>query len=443
MARTMRSTLDNSTAPDVLLSSVMTDEDSAIRATTPALSAIDADEKVGQATRGVWSARLGPVIAGLLVIVVGYSGPVLIIRQAVENAGLSARVADSWIFTVSAGAGLAGFTLSWWLRQPIIVAFNTAGTVLLTTSLKDYRYSDAVTAYLIVGVACVIIGLTGSFTRLLRLIPAPIVSAMLAGVLFKFGTGYFASLPGAPEARSITAMVAAMGVVYFVARSRGSRLAVVWTSAVGVVCAVALGTMTSQGLDLSIAHPLFTSPTVHGGAIIGLALPLLALALSSQYATGYAMLRGHGYDPNMDRVLMVTGGIGAALAPLGCPGLNLAAITAGLATGPEAHFDPAKRYQAGLWTGVFNIAIGLLGVSALTVFAVMPREFVAAVTGLALFGAIVSAASAALAEPQYRDAAGATLLCAAAGFSLFHIGAPFWALVVGLGVSALSRTKSS
>jgi benzoate membrane transport protein len=381
------------------------------------------------------------MIAGLLVIIVGYSGPVLIILQAVDNAGLSRQVADSWIFTVSSGAGIAGLILSWWLRQPIIVAFNTAGAVLLTTSLQDYDYSEAIAAYVVVGVACVVIGFTGTFTRLMRLVPGPIVSAMLAGVLFRFGTGYFAALPGSPESGKVTAMVAAMGIVYFAARARASRLAVVWTSLVGGIAAVALGITTSQGLDLSLVTPLATAPTLHGGAMVGLGLPLLALALSSQYATGYAMLRGHGYDPNMDRVLVVTGGIGAALAPFGCPGLNLAAVTAGLATGPEAHHDASRRYQAGLWAGGFNLAIGLLGVSALSVFAVMPGEFVAAVTGLALFGAIVNAASAALADVQHRDAAGATLLCAAGGFSLFQIGAPFWALVVGLAVSALSRSK--
>ncbi len=34
-----------------------------------------------------------------------------------------------------------------------------------------------------------------------------------------------------------------------------------------------------------------------------------------------------------------------------------------------------------------------------------------------------------------------TLLCAAAGFSLFHVASPFWALVAGLAVSALAERR--
>ena len=108
---------------------------------------------------------LGPLIAGFLVVLVGYSGPLLIIRVAVANAGLGDGVADSWVFAVSVGAGVAGLLLSVWLRQPIIVAFSSAGAVLLSTSLQEYRFSDAIGAYIAVAVACVLIGVTGSFSK--------------------------------------------------------------------------------------------------------------------------------------------------------------------------------------------------------------------------------------------------------------------------------------
>jgi benzoate membrane transport protein len=232
-----------------------------------------------------------------------------------------------------------------------------------------------------------------------------------------------------------------MGAVYFVTRARGSRLSVVWASGIGLVAALALDLTTGQQIALRIADPVATAPTFNLGAIFSLALPLLALTLSSQYAAGYAVLRAAGYQPNMDRVLIVTGGISALFAPLGCPGINLAAVTASLATGPEAHPDLTKRYRAGIVAGVGYVAIALLGVSALDVFAVMPKEFVAAITGLALFGTIITAASNALHEPRSRDAAGAAFLCAAGGFTLFHVGAPFWALVAGLAVSALPRRE--
>ena len=391
--------------------------------------------------RGTWS--IAPLIAGFLVVLVGYSGPLLIVGLAVTDAGLGTRVADNWIFAVSMGSGLTGLILSVWTRQPVIVAFSSAGAVLLSTSLHEYRFSAAIGAYLVVAAACVIIGVTRTFSRLMSHLPRSIVSAMLAGVLFHFGTGYFAALPGSPQRWRVTLLVTVMGAVYFLCRARGSRLAIVFTSAAGLAAAVALGLTTSVTPRLHLVDLQATMPTFDMGAMTGLALPLLALALSSQYAPGYAILQAAGYEPDMDRILVVTGAAGVALAPLGSPGLNLAAITAGIATGPDAHPDPHRRYTAGIATGVFYIAAALFGSSLLSVFSVVTPEFVAAITGLALFGTIASSAATALADPAERDAAVATLLCAAAGFSLFHIAAPFWALVAGLLVHTVtSRVRA-
>ncbi len=382
-----------------------------------------------------------PVVAGFLVVLVAYSGPFLIVQIAARNAHLTLSQTDGWVFATSFGSGFAGVVLSLWTKQPIIVAFSSAGSVLLVTSLQEYRFSDAVGAYFAVALACVIIAVTKSFSRLMARLPAGIVAAMLAGVLFRFGSGYFAALPGDPARARVTAMVVAMGVVYFIARVRGSRLAIVWTSLVGIAAGTLLGLTTSTTPRLRFVQLSFTAPTFSLGAMTGLALPLLALVLSSQYAPGYAVLRQSGYEPNMEKVFLVTGLLSVVSAPLGSSGINLSAITAGIATGPDAHADPERRYLAGLATGGFYMLAGLFGVSLLSIFSVLPKEFVAAVTGLALFGAISSSAATALSDPVGRDGAAVALLCAASGFTLFHIGAPFWALVLGLSVDALSRSR--
>lgn len=390
-----------------------------------------------------WQGRINPAVAAVLVILVSYSGPYLIVQEAARNAGLSDELTGSWVFTLAFGSGLAGLTLSIWLRQPIIVAFSTAGAVLLSSSLQDYEFSDAVGAYLFVGIGCLVIGLSSSFSRLMDRVPGPIVSAMLVGVLFRFGMGYFSALPGSPAEWQRTTLVLAMGVVYFVTRSQGSRLSVLWMCATGVIATFVLGLQQGEAVALSLVEPQFTTPTFDFGAIIGLGLPLLAIALSAQYAPGYGVLREAGYEPSMNKILSVTGGIGAALAAFGCPGINLAAITAGFAAGPDAHPDPKRRYVAGIYTGLLSMAVGLLGVSALSLFALMPGEFVAAVTGLGLFGTIAASGAGAFSDAKERDAAVATMLCAAAGFTLFGVASPFWALVIGLAVSALGRRRAA
>jgi len=168
--------------------------------------------------------------------------------------------------------------------------------------------------------------------------------------------------------------------------------------------------------------------------MLGLALPLFVLALTSQNAPGQAVLRAAGYHTPIDKALIVTG-IGSVLtAPFGGHGLTLAAITAALVTGPEAHPDPDKRYAAGVTTGFWYIATGIFGTAIVALFAGLPAALVAATGGLGLFSAISSSISGAMADNSGRDGALAALLCTAANFSLFGIGAPFWGLVVGLAV---------
>lgn len=148
--------------------------------------------------------------------------------------------------------------------------------------------------------ACVAIGLSSTFGRLMARVPAPIVSAMLAGVLFRFGTGYFAAPPGSPARARVTVLVALMVATYFVARSRGSRLTIVWTALVGGVgrppspC----GSPPGRRWRWRWCAPRPTRPTPHAGAAIGLALPLLAIALSSAASRpGYGVLKEAAMSP--------------------------------------------------------------------------------------------------------------------------------------------------
>lgn len=379
------------------------------------------------------------VVAGFLVVLVSFAGPFLVVQLAAKNAGLSADATNNWIFAATFASAIAAIILSVWLRQPIVCAFSSGGAVLLVTSLQQYRFSDAIGAYLFVAVALVIIGFTHSFSWLMARLPKGIVAAMLAGVLFHFGTGFFSALPGDPANVRITMLVLLMGVAYFSSRVRGSRLAIVWTALAGTAGTFVLRLTTSTSPKLQLVHLHPVMPTFHLGALTGLGLPLLALALSSQYAPGYAVLQEAGYEPNMDRILIVTGATSAVFAPFGGHGVHLAAITASIATGPDAHTDRDRRYIASVSVGVFYLLAGIFGGSLLSIFAALPKEFVAAITGLALFGAISGSLAAAMADVRGRDGVVVALLCSASGFSLFHVGAPFWALVLGLAVDALEK----
>jgi benzoate membrane transport protein len=137
-------------------------------------------------------------------------------------------------------------------------------------------------------------------------------------------------------------------------------------------------------------------------------------------------------------VLAVTGVASLATAFLGAHTSNLAAISAALCTGPEAHPDPAQRWKAGVFYAVWWGLVALFGASLVGLFAALPPALLATVAGLALLGSMAGAMGAALADKE-RFAAAGTLAVTASGVTLMGVGSAFWGLCFGLLVLGVER----
>jgi len=367
-------------------------------------------------------------ISGLVVVLVAFTGPILVIIQAGEQAGLSRAELYSWIWAVSVGSGVTSLLLSLIYRQPIITAWSSAGAALLVSSLGPYGLQQAVGAYIIAAIAVTLVGFTRIFGRAMALVPQPIALGMLAGVLFRFGIDLFKVLPDRPL------MVGLMLAVFVFLRRLGFRAPTIGALVVGLIVAAIQGDVNLGGFAFEISRPLVITPVFTSGALFGLALPLFVLTMTSQNAPGFAVLRNSGYTTPIDGPIAITGLFSLLTAPFAGSGLNLAAITAAICTSPEAHPDPNRRYAAGVATGVFYIIAGILSASAIELFAGFPMALSAAVAGLALTGALGSSLAGAMGEPSSRDAALIALLVTASDISLFGIGAPFWGLIFGMAV---------
>jgi benzoate membrane transport protein len=238
-------------------------------------------------------------------------------------------------------------------------------------------------------------------------------------------------------------MTFAMFIVYLIARRVLPRYAVVSALALGIAIAASLGLLRVDGLRFELAHPVWTSPQFSVGALIGVALPLFAVTMASQNVPGVAVLRASGYSTPISPLIGWTGAATVVLAPFGGYALNLAAITAAICMGREAHEDPAKRYVAAVAAGFFYILIGLFGATVGAVFAAFPRELVLAVAGLALLGTIGNGLATALSQEGQREPALITFLVTASGVSLAGIGSAFWGLVAGaLAIAVLRTTRA-
>ena len=378
-----------------------------------------------------WNDLTHPVVAGLLSVIVNYGGTFILVFQAAKVAGLSPELTASWVWSISIGVGVTGILLSWVSREPIITAWSTPAAAFLVTALATTPYAEAVGAYLISAAAFVALGLSGWFERVIRLIPPGVAAGLLAGILLQFGIRAFGGM-------GIDPLLAGWLILAYVVFKRFSaRYAVVGILVLGLAFLLIQDRVDLSGLQLKLAAPVFTMPAFSLNALLSVALPLFLITLTGQYMPGMLVLRNDGFKTSANPILAITGLGSLLMAPFGSHAFNIAAITAAIATGREAHEDPSRRWIAGIAAGVCYILVGVFGVTLAGVFMAFPATFITTLAGLALLGTVGGSLATALADAKTREASLMTFLAAAANINLLGIGGAFWGLVIGLLAHAI------
>lgn len=373
-----------------------------------------------------WCDGIHPVMAGLISVIVNYGGTFILVFQAAKVAGLSPALTASWVWSISIGVGITGICLSWVSREPIITAWSTPAAAFLVTALGHTSYPEAIGAYLISAAAFVVLGLSGWFERVIRFIPSGVAAGLLAGILLQFGIGAFGGMSIDPL------LVGFLITIYIVFKRFTARYAVVGILVLGLLFLVFQDRVDLSGLTLELAAPVFTMPVFSLNALLSVALPLFLITLTGQYMPGMLVLRHDGFRTSANSIVTVTGLGSLLMAPFGSHAFNIAAITAAICTGPEAHEDPGKRWIAGVAAGIFYLLVGVFGVTLAAVFMAFPATFITTLAGLALLGTIGGSLASAMADTTTREASLITFLAAAANINLLGIGGAFWGLVIGL-----------
>ncbi len=364
--------------------------------------------------------------AGFVTVLVGFSSSAALVFQAASAAGASATQAGSWIWALGLAMGLTCIGLSLRYRAPVVTAWSTPGAALLVGALSGLSLAQATGAFVFSAALILLAGASGVFERLMRRIPPALAAALLAGVLVRFGLQAFQVMGDRLP------LGGAMFLAYLLARRWLPRYCVALVLLVGVVVAAAQGQVDLRGVRLELAAPVLTVPEFDPRVLLGVGLPLFLVTMASQNLPGVAVLRASGYGAvPVSPVIAATGLVNLLLAPFGCYAINLAAITAAICCGPEAHEDPAKRYLASVFAGLFYLLLGLFGATVAALFAAFPRELVLALAGLALFGTLGSGLAAALQDERQREPALITFLVTASGLTLAGLGSAFWGMVAG------------
>jgi len=378
---------------------------------------------------------LTAIVAGFVAVLVGFTSSVVIVFQAAEALGATAAQKASWIWALGLGMGLTSIGLSLRYRQPVLTAWSTPGAALLVTAGAGVSMAEGVGAFVVCAGLITLAGASGWFERVMNRIPQALAAALLAGVLARFAIDAFLQL--GPE----FALVAPMLLAYLAGRRWWPRYAVPGVLALGVAIVAAQGRLRLGEVDVAWAQPVFTMPAFSVAALVGVALPLFVVTMASQNLPGVAAQRAAGYDTPVSPVITATGLATLVLAPFGGYALNLAAITAAICMGREAHEDPSRRWWASVMAGVFYVVVGLAGGAVVGLIAAFPKALVLAVAGLALLGTIGSALAGAMKDEREREAALITFLVTASGLTLWSVGSAFWGVVAGVLALAVQRWR--
>lgn len=367
---------------------------------------------------------------GCLTAFVGFASSFAVVLQGLKGVGATDYEAASGLMALSVAMGLCAIVLSAWTKLPVSIAWSTPGAALLATAgTVEGGFAAAVGAFLVCGVLIVIAGLFRPLGRAVAAIPAPLANAMLSGVILGLCFAPFKAIAFDPKL-GLPILVAWAAVLAF------KRLYAVPAALLAFVIVMVFGVELPDGAmatwaqslapPVELVAPVFTLP-----ALISIALPLFIVTMASQNIPGIAVLKVNHYNPNPGPLFAVTGLFSLLSAPFGGHAVNLAAITAAMCAGEDAHPDPKRRYWAAIIGGVGYIVFGLLAGAVTAFVSLAPPILIQAVAGLALIGAFSGSAVAAFKEPETREAAAVTFLITASGVSFAGISGAFWGLIAG------------
>jgi benzoate membrane transport protein len=375
-----------------------------------------------------------PAIAGVLAAAVGYASTFTLVLAGLAQAGATNSEQASGLFALCLTMGALNTISAWRTRMPLTFAWSTPGAAfLLGLEPVQGGFPAVVGAFVIVGGLVLLTGLFKPLTRAIAAIPQAVASAMLAGVLLELCLAPVRAVAQVP-ALALPVLLAWIIGLRFARRFAVPIAVAVAAIAIGVSANVPPGAVTIALPGLIPVMPVFTFD-----ALVQIALPLFVITMASQNLTGIAVMRANGYAVDPRVPFVATGFASALIGIFGAVTVNLAAVSAAIAAGPEAHSDTARRWIAGLTVGIAYFVLAPLSLIVAAFIAASPAILIQAVAGLALLPSLAASLASSLGTEEARLPAIVTFITTASGITLFGIGGAFWGLIAGIGLMLVLR----
>lgn len=382
--------------------------------------------------------NLNSCSAGMVAAIFGCSGPALIVIGAAEAGKLSNGQTVAWLLAIYVLGGLISILMGMRYRMPINGAYSIPGAAIMVAAFASFSYAEAVGAFIMAGVLVLILGVTGVIGRIMRWIPMPIVMAMIAGAMIRFGVGAVDSIAAMP------AVAGSAALAFFLTGRLTKRFPPVLAALiVGLAVTLALGGLQLQEANIAMVAPEFTMPVFTLGAFFGIAIPMAALVVGAENAQAIGVLMAEGYKPPVNAMTVISGVGGIAAGLMGGHNANIAGPMTAICASEQAGADPAKRYGATVVNGVLFAAFGLVAGFAVPFVLALPKALIGVVAGLAMIGVLLSALQSAFGRGLGNQiGAFVALVVGMSSLKLLGISAPFWALVFGVLASMLADKVS-
>jgi benzoate membrane transport protein len=376
-------------------------------------------------------------VNGLVAFIFAATGPVAIILAVGAQGGLSESDLSSWIFGAFFINGLISIAFCLFYRQPLVFFWTIPGAVLVGPALGHLSFPEIIGAFIASGALMLALGLSGWVRRCMEAAPMPIVMAMVAGVFLRFGLNLVLAVRD-------DFRIAAPMVAVFIALSAWKKLGHLIPPLIGALIAGAVAIFLVGSFDIKnqtlfdLAPPNLYLPAFSWQAMVELVVPLAITVLAVQNGQGIAVLTAAGHKPPIDAIATACGAGSMVTAFVGSVSTCLTGpVNAIISASGEKH----RHYTAGIVVGLLALGFGLMAPFFTRLLLSTPPAFIAALGGLAMLRVLQTAFGVSFGGGKFALGALVTFLVTVADVPIFNVGAAFWGLVFGFGISWLLERK--
>ena len=361
------------------------------------------------------------LVAGIFII----TGPTALILEAASNGSFTMEQTVLWIFSVYVFGGLFGIFLPLYYRIPIVGGHSLTGVAFLAAVSYQFSFHEFIGAYLLSGIFMLLIGLLGFFSRLIKLVPKEIISAMLAGMITKYMISFVISI-----SQLLTVGLISLMAFFIFSKWKTKMPPAIAAIVTGFIMFILTTPIHSGDWASGIIFPHPFTPEFHLISFLSVSIPLALLILSNDAAVAVGALEQNKYNTPVNRVISLSGLASIIAGLFGGQSANIAGMATVICSDEEAG-PKEKRYMGAVVTGVMLTSFGLLSWKLIPIIQGLPKEFISIIVGFSLIGVFGNSLYQGFSNQTMKTSAAFAFIIAFSNITILNISAPVWSLAVG------------